>query len=274
MTLTMTNLSEQKIIVCCDSRESLDDAVAHGARIAGIFGKELCLFRPVVSGEKKEKRDAQEKLEKAIRNLRDRGSDLPVSSLTLSGNLIDSIERLAEDYDGIMVILNTENLKEKLITLRQSSIPFLFVNGRMDKYLRYDRIMLPADDSKATKNMALWASYFGRFNRADTSVFAAEEKSAAHGDRISTNLKSIQELHANLKLKIDVRHTGKSSSRLYSEAVNESLNGKFNLLIMSNRPVNGIDDLLSFPEAKMIGQAQNLPVLVVNGNRDMYILCD
>ena len=274
MTLTMANLSEQKIIVCCDFKESMDEAVAHGARIAGIFGKELCLFHPVVSGEKKEKQEAQRKLGKAIGNLKEQGSDLPISSLTLNGNLIDSIERLAEDYDGIMIIMTTENMQEKLTALRQSSVPFLFIHGKSEKYFRYDRIILPVDGSKVVKNTALWATYFGRFNQADIEILVAEEKSEEQQKLIKTNLKTIKELLSNLKLGIRIKHTGKSSSGLYTEAVNNSLKEHFNLLIIPGWQISKTDDLFGFPEVKMIKAAGELPVLCVNPNRDMYILCD
>ena len=208
----MTNLSEQKIIVCCDFKESMNDAVAHGSRIAGIFGKELCLFHPLGSGEKKERKDAQKELGKVVRNLKDHGSDLSVSSLTLKGDLIDSVERLADDYDGIMIILTAGNIQEKLTALRQSSIPFLFIHGDSEKYFRYDRIMLPVDDTKVVKNTALWATYFGRFNCADIEILIAEEKSEEQQKRIKANLTAIKDLLSNLKLNIRLSRPGKSSS--------------------------------------------------------------
>ncbi len=273
MTLTMTNLSEQKIIVCCDFTESMDDAVAHGARIAGIFGKELCLFHPVVSGEKKGKQEAQKKLGKVIRNLKDRGSDLPISSLTLNGDLIDSVEQLAEDYDGIMIVVTTDNIREKLTALRQSSVPFLFIHGTSEKYLQYDRIMLPVGDSGVAKNTALWATYFGRFNQADIEILVAEEKNEEQQKLIKTNLKAIMELLSNLNLSVRSKRREKSSSDLYNEAVTNGLK-EHNLVIIPGREISKTDDLFVFPEVKMIEAAGELPVLCVNPNRDMYILCD
>lgn len=273
MILTMTNLSEQKIIVCCDFTKSIDEAVIHGARIAGIFGKELCLFYPVISGEKKEKQDVQMKLGKMIRNLKARGSDLSVSSLTLEGDLADSVEHLAEDYDGIVIVTTTRSIQEKLMALRQSSVPFLFVQGAPAKYLQYNQVMLPVGDSKAAKNAALWATYFGRFNQADIEILMAREKNEEQQKRIKTNSKAISELFSTLNLHIRSKHT-EMNNDLCSEAVITSLKEQINLLIIPGGEIRQTDDLFAFPEIKIIKAAGELPVLCVNPNRDMYILCD
>lgn len=270
----MTNLSEQKIIVCCDFKGSKDDAVAHGARIAGIFGKELCLFHPLGQGKKEERQEVQTKLGEMIRNLKDHGSDLPISSLTLKGDLIDSVERLAEDYDGIMIILTTENLQEKLTALRQSPVPFLFIHGKSEEYFRYDRITLPVNDTKVVKNTALWATYFGRFNQADIEILVAEGKSGEQQKLIKTNLKAIKMLLSSLKLNIRLKRGGKGYDDLYTEAVHNSHTEQFNLLIIPGWQISKTDDLFCFPEVKFIKEAGKLPVLCINPNRDMYILCD
>lgn len=267
----MTNLSEQKIIVCCDFTESMNDAIAHGSRIAGIFGKELCLFYPAVTCEKKEKQKAQEKLKKVINDLKDQGSGLSVSSLTLNGDLTDSVERLAEDYDGIMIVLTTENIREKLIALRQSLIPFLFIQGNSDKYLWYDHILLQVNDSKVVKNTALWATYFGRFNRAGIEILVAEGKNEEQKQLIKGNLEPILELFSNLDISI-LQRSG--SSDFYCDVVKNSLKEPFNLLIIPGWQISKADDLFVFPELELIMAAGELPVLCVNPNRDMYILCD
>ena len=274
MIVIMTNLSEQKIIVCCDFTESMNDAIVHGARIAGIFRKELCLFCPVVSRKKKEKQEIQKKLEKVIRDLKDQVSDLSVSSLTLNGDLIDSVERLAEDFDGIMIIMTTEKMREKLTALRQSSVPFLFIQGISKEYLRYDRVMFPVDASKVIKDAALWATYFGRFNHADIEIFVAKGKNEEQKTLIKSNLKDVKELHSNLDLSISQRHRESSSCDLYTEAAESSLKEQFNLLIVPGWQISKTDDLFVFPELKMIRTAGKLPVLCVNPNRNMYILCD
>jgi hypothetical protein len=254
----------------------MDVAVAHGVRIAGIFGKELCLFHPLGSGGKEERQEAQKKLGKVIRDLKDRETDLSVSSLTLKGDLTASIEQLAEDYDGIMLILTSGNIQEKFTALQQSSIPFLFVNGRSEEYLQYDRVMLPVDDTKVVKNTALWGTYFGRFNQAYIEILVAKEKSEEQQRLIKKNLKVIKELLSNLKLEVHINQSNQGAVNLYSEAFNNSLNEGFNLLIIPyDRQINITDRISGLPDVpKIIKQAGELPVLCINSNRDMYILCD
>jgi hypothetical protein len=272
----MTNLSEQKIIVFCDFSASMDDAVTHGVRIAGIFGKELCLFHPLGSGGKEERQEAQKKLGKVIRDLKERETDLSVSSLTLKGDLAASTERLAEDYDGIMLVLTSDEIQEKFTALQQSSIPFLFVNGRSEEYLQYNRVMLSVDDTQVVKNTALWGTYFGRFNQADIEILVAGEKKEEQQRQIKKNLKVINELLTNLKLKVHINQSDKNAFNLYAEAFHNSLDERFNLLIIPYyQQINISDRISGLPDApKIISQAGELPVLCINSHRDMYILCD
>lgn len=262
-------------MVHCDFAESMDDAVAHGVRIAGIFRKELCLFHPLGSGGKGERLEAQKKLGTVIRNLKHSMGDLTISSLTLKGNLTDSIDRLAEDYDGIMLVLTSENIKKKLSALPQSPIPFLFIRGCPEEYLQYDRVMLPVNFRKATKNTALWASYFGRFNQSDIEILVAEEKNGEQQKQIRKNLKFTQELLGRLNVKTQLTQSDQTSFHLPAEAFKKSMDEQFNLLIIPySEQVSLIDMIVGLPESKIIKKAENLPVLCINSDRDMYILCD
>lgn len=275
MTFNMSNLSEQRIVVYCDFAKSMDDAIIHGVRMAAIFKKELCLFHPLGSGGKEDRLKVQRKLGKVIRRIKENEQGLVISSLTLKGDLAGSIERIAEDYDGIMLILTPENIKKKLSALQQSSIPFLFINGSGKKYLKYDRVILPLLPAKAAKNTVLWASYFGRFNLSATTILVANEKDEKLQEQTRQNLKFAEELFLKLKLKPQVQQSGHASFDLLSETLNKNLHEAVNLIIIPSGQQSSLIDLITGPqEAKIIRQAGELPVLCINSNRDMYVLCD
>lgn len=271
----MSKTSEQRVMVYCDFSESMNDAIVHGLRICQIFKKELCLFHPYAKGEKSTKMEAQKALGMLIRKLKDDFPTVTISSLTLKGNLSETITRVAEEYDGIMLIATVEKLKPKINALQQSQIPFLFVNGSSAESLRYDRLMLPVDYRKVMKDTSLWASYFGRFNQSAVEVLSAREKNASNQIMIKKNRKFIEQLLYKLQVDVDFREAQKGSFNLPFEALERCRVDAQNLIIIpASQHVSLLDLVVGLPETKLIKQAGQIPVMCINPKRDMYILCD
>ncbi|MGQ7870816.1 hypothetical protein [Sunxiuqinia sp. sy24] len=271
----MTNITEQRIMVHCDFSESMNEAIVHGLRIATIFRKELCLFHPLQKKSKAEKLAVQKALTTVIHRLKKDVSDIPMSSLTLKGDLAGCIDRVAEQYDGVMLILTSENIKAKIQALQVSQIPFLFVKGDSPESLSYKKVMLPVDFRKVMKDTSLWGSYFGRFNQADVSILSATEKSTDNSTMIRKNLKFIEQLYMKLHLDFRVTSTSKGSFGLPHQALERCHSEKYDLLIIpSSKNISLIDLIIGLPETKILKKAGHLPVLCINPKRDMYILCD
>ena len=198
----MSNLSDQRIMVYCDFSQSMNDAIIHGVRIADIFKKELCLFHALGKKGREEKLAVQKSLGIIIRRLKKDLPGMPISGLTLKGNLNDTIHRVAEQYDGIMLILSSNKLKHKIPALQLSSIPFLFVNGSDENQLRYNKILLPVDFRTVMKDTSLWASYFGRFNESSIQILSANDSDSEQKKNVTKNLKFIEKLLMNLQLEV------------------------------------------------------------------------
>ncbi len=262
-------------MVHCDFSESMHDAIVHGIRIADIFKKELCLFHPLGKGGKDEKLAAQKALGTIIRKLKEDLPKMVVSSLTLKGNLQQTIERIAEQYDGVMLVLTSEDIRKKLPALQQSFIPFLFVQGSGKEFLKYDNVMLPVDFRKVMKDTSLWASYFGRFNQANIEILSAQEKNRDQAVMVGKNNKFIEQLLLKLHLDVRFRKAQTGSFGLPFEALGRCLEENFNLMIIpASQHISLLDLLVGLPEKKIIQKAGKMPVLCINPKRDMYILCD
>jgi len=262
-------------MVYCDFSGSMNDAIVHGLRISQIFQKELCLFHPYATEKKDAKRVAQKALGMIIRKLKEDYPEVAISSLTLKGNLSQTITLVAEEYDGIMLVASVENLKLKIQALQRSQIPFLFIDGSSVESLRYDRVMLPVDYRKVMKYTSLWASYFGRFNQSAIEVLNAREKNASNQNMVKKNCKFITHLLSRFKLDVAFRDAQKASFGLPSEALERCRTASHNLMIIpSSQQINLIDLIVGLPETKLIKQAGPIPIICINPRRDMYILCD
>ena len=271
----MSKTSEQRVMVFCDFSESMNDAIVHGLRISQIFKKELCLFHPYSNAPKDTKLAAQKALGMIIRKLKADFPMVTISSLTLKGNLTQTVARVAEEYDGIMMVLSSDKLKPKIQALQQSQIPFLFINGSSTNSLRYDRIMLPVDYRKVMKDTSLWGSYFGRFNQSAIEVMNANEKNEDNRTMVGKNRKFIKQLLDKLQVEVVFSHALQGSFGLPFEALERCRADAFNLMIIpASRHISLLDLMVGLPETKLIKQAGEIPVMCINPRRDMYILCD
>lgn len=271
----MNNASEQRIMVYCDFSESMNDAIVHGLKVCQIFNKELCLFHPYEKGDREAKLGAQRGLGIIIRKLNEDFPSLTISSLTLKGDLSDTITRIAEEYDGIMLVLSNENIKPKVKALQLSQIPFLFVSGNQPQSLRYDNVLLPLDFRKVMKDTSLWASYFGRFNQSTIQVLAANDKNNSNAVLVQKNQKFTEQLLFKLQVDVSFLKANKNSYSLHSEALERSQKDEHNLIIIpASQQVNLIDLMIGLPETKLLKKAGSVPIMFINPKRDMYILCD
>lgn len=271
----MSKTSDQRVMVYCDFSESMNHAIVHGLRISQIFKKELCLFHPYPKGQRDSKMAAQKALGILIRKLKDDFPQVTISSLTLRGTLSQTIDRVTEDYDAIMLILPSENLKPKVQALQLSQIPFLFVGSSKAESLRYDRIMLPVDYRKVMKDTSLWASYFGRFNQSGIEVLCSREGNEENRVMVKKNRKFIEQLLYKLQVDVEFKDAGKGSFGLPFEAIQRSQQDALNLVIIpASQHISLLDLIVGLPETKLIRKAGHIPVLCINPKRDMYILCD
>ncbi len=271
----MGNLSNQRIMVHCDFSQSMNDAIVHGIRVADIFKKELCLFHALGKKGRDEKLAIQKSLATIIRKLKKDLPGMTISSLTLKGSLIECIDRVAEQYDGILLVTSSNKLKSKLSALQLSSIPFLFVKSSHEEELKYNKVLLPVDFRKVMKDTSLWASYFGRFNESSILVLSASDTDSDQSRNVSKNLKFIKKLLSNLQLNVQFKEAKNGSFRLNKEALQVCDKSESNIIISpSSKNISLIDVIIGLPEKKIIKKANETPVLLINPKRDMYILCD
>ncbi len=271
----MNNISEQKIVVLCDDVDQPNQVILHGIRMASILNKELCLLSLLPGRQKQKKSAAREKLSLIIQNIRKQAPSLVYSTLVLSGSLLQNLEKLADDFNAIMLVLSKDRLKEKLKAFRESYIAFLFIDGAEYSSLNYSHTLLPVDFRKECKDTALWASYLGRFNQTHIDVLYASDHSPENIAQVQKTNRFIQHF---LK-KLHVSHLfikGQSSSwKIQFEALRICHAGQADsLVLLGSKNISPLDLLIGLPEQKIIRQASKIPVLCINPRRDMHVLCD
>jgi hypothetical protein len=264
---------EQKIIVVCDFTERMNEVIVHGIKLASFLRIELCLFATYPN--KSEKATLQEKLIDMTYYVKQQIDSLVVSSLILKGSMLENVNVVSDKYNAVLVVLHRQMHRSGLKALRESHIPFLFVEGILPENLDYKQVVLPLDIRKASKETALWASYFGKYNRAEISVLLASEKQPEEQKLMSKNTDFIKLFFKNTQ--VDYRlESGRSSSwGILSEGLERAKTAQAGLLIFAGSTyVSLLDKLIGLPEQKILKKAGTLPVLIINPRRELYVMCE
>ena len=269
----MPDNSEQKVVVLCDFSGQMKDVIVHGARMADMLRKELCLL--AFWKDKAHRLQIVEKLDLATRNLKSNLPDFPISNLILPGSLRDNIEKLVNEYEAVLMVLHQANIKLFMRAFRESSIPFLFVRGTEPEYLRYKNVLVPVDYRKASKDTSLWASYLGRFNKSLIHVVYAHEKNAYEAERVTINANFFKKFLSSLYVRNQLIAGRSSSWGIVQETLSRANEWEGDVMIFSgSSSITLIDLMIGLPEKKIVRQAGNLPVMLINPRKDICMMCD
>ena len=269
----MTNISEQKVVVVCDFSERMKDVIVHGIRLADILKKELCLVS--VWKDKAQKSRIQEKVTQTIRSLKSNLPNMQISSLLLQNSLRDNMQKLAEEYNAVLLVLHQADIKPGLKAFRESRIAFLFVNGNSPQFLKYTNVIVPVDYRKASKESVLWPSYLGRFNHSQVHLVYAHETDPEQAGKLKNNLNFIKRFLTSLK----VTHqfiAGKTTSwGIFNETLINAPSWNGDVMVFAGSiNISLIDLIVGLPEEKIIRKAGDLPILIINPQKDNCVLCD
>lgn len=269
----MSNFSEQKIVAICDFSDQMIEVIVHAARVADILKKELCLCS--VWTNRNEKKQIQDKIIEVTHEIKSKLKSLQISNLVIGRSLVSNIDKLAEDFNAILIVLHQKTVNKSLKAFRASSIAFLFVNGSSTDYLQYKSILVPVDYRKASKETALWASYFGRFNSSSVKLVYANETDINQSLKLKSNLNFIKRFLSSLKVTHSLIAGKTTSWGIFNETLNNTKNCDGDVLILAGSTfISFIDVIIGLPEAKIIKKAGEIPVLIINPRKDMYVLCD
>lgn len=265
---------EQKIVVFTNLSPSDKILILNGIKIASIFKKELCLVYNYPKNKKKQHEQFKALLINYLKPIQIEIPELKVSTLLLSGKVSELPEKLSDEYEAIFVIADTTKFSNYSKALLQSPIPFLYINPEA-QISSFNKIILPLDLRQECSDSALWSSYFGRFNQAEIVVVAANDRGKQEQKLVAKNVVLTKRLFQKFNIKHKIYKGRKSSLNITFEALGFALSSNSNLLvILGSSTITPLDLLIGLPERKLLKEAGNLLVLVINSRRDNYILCD
>ena len=264
----------QKIFVWCDFTQTMETAIMHGITVASILKKELCLFYWNNKNKQENTLKADDRLNGICLRINNSLPELPVTFLILYHNQLDLFERLADSYECVMLIIHKLRSTELLSYLEYARFPFLFVSAKENITDSYKHIAFPVGYMKKCKDLALWASYFGRHCNATIDLNIAFEKNQADNIKVQNNLKSILNLFNKFQFPFQTLQSQSSTWKIQRSTLNIALVRKTGLLIVAaSYDSTFIDALLGLTEKKIIEKSGDFSVICINSRKDFYTLC-
>jgi hypothetical protein len=270
----MSEQKEQKIAVLVHLNSSDKSLILNGIKIASIFKKELTLVYRTSKKDAKNQTRIKQNLHEYLVPVKKEIPGLKTSSLLISAPLQEMPGMLADDFEVIMLIAKAKDFRHYSKAATESPVPFLFVNPEA-AVSSFSKIVLPVDIRKGNSDGALWSSWFGRFNRAEIVVIAANDKNREMQKMVGQNILLIKKLFNKFNIQNKIYKGSNSSLKNAFEALElAKSSGSDLLVILGSSTITPLDWVVGLPERKIIGQAGNLPVLFINPRRDNYILCE
>ncbi len=264
---------EQKIFIWIDFSPETEVVMLHGIQVALILDKEICLiYHPIKESTKVP--EAESRLLGLSAPVAQIIGQERVHTFIASLPLSSTLTEMAEEYDALLLVAHKKNSRELLPKLPHSGFPFLFVSANQDLNKNYQNITVPVGYMKKSKDLALWSSYFARHNGAKVSLIKAMETSEEDKKRVMGNLFSIERLYKNFHFPFDIVECHTPTWKIQKKALEHALGIQYGLLIISFTYSSSLPDrFFGVNDAFVIDHSEELSVMCINSQRDLYTLC-
>ena len=271
----MTESKSQNVVVLLQLKPGDRILIEYGIRIAAMFNKELCLCFNYRVNSKSETENIRARLTTYLLQIRSGITEIQTTTLLTYEPICKLASVLADKYEGIFIIVPARNYPRYADTLHRSPVPFLFVNDENAVVPEFKNLILAVDQRKQNSETAIWSSYFGRFNHAKIDLLISNQTKKTIKKHVDINIAFFRTLFQKLNIQYEILRAQKTGIDIGLEALYFALENKYDLFItLGSELTNPLEIIFGLPEKKIIKNAGNLPVLIINPRKDSYVLCD
>lgn len=268
------SLKKQHILVLIQDQENMNIAIEHSFTLARIFNAKVAVaYYP----SKKDKNLI------SIENLiREKSKQFGIAYHFFEfENLKNEPNNSIQQLDAILLV--TQFSLKSLHQYKRHSIfnwvlnakiPTIALTDHSNIDCLYENIIVPIDHRKESKEKMIWASYFGRFNKAIIHLITPKEKSESYIRIIKATLIFTKKMFEAFTFQYKIVITESRSKNINSEGIKISKDLSSDLLIlMSHRNPGWIAAHYGPSQLKQILRTEKNPVLFINPLKDYYLPC-
>lgn len=262
----------QHILVIIQNLNSNKSALHHALALTKIFNAKI-LVTPSPYSKKKIQ---QSKIEEYI-------SDTPEASYLELNSSEHEPNKCIEKHNIIFMLVEVDNkndfkfyLKNNIFNwILKAKIPTILVGNKTSNKADYSNIFIPIDHKKESKEKMIWASYFGRFNKAIIHLIPAQEKEGIYMKTIRNTLLFTKKMFSQFNFDYKILKSNVQSKNIDEEAFTHPSTRESDLVILMTGKTQGVF-FLRFNSKKIkhyINKYPN-PILLINPLKDYYLPCE
>lgn len=263
---------EQKVVVWCNqSGNDLSQTILSASFISKFLKKELCLFGCYRS--LKEKKRVSDVINRETDQFSKTFPDIRCSELLLEGDLKQVIADLSDKYEAILFCC-PEIIDNKILrAFYKSHIPFFFPKGVNLIPTECKSLIIPVDYRQVCKEAALWGSYFGRLNNSKITLLMPQDDGDKDiKNKVIQNKNSIVELFGKFKFEYEIKQGKHSCWKIHHEAITIAQSSE--IVVFPGSFNVSLPDLIIGPFEKRLVNKSKVPVLLINPQHEMCMICD
>ena len=261
------------IIVLIQDRDYIRKAIIHSFKLASIFKAELAFI--YLSGK-----NAKQGLPTSIIDELNK-ENIAYKEILLE-NLAIEPNNTIKHLEAIFIV--TEFAKGKLSAFKKNEvfkylykakIPSILIGEQTTENCKYQNITVPVDFKRETKEKMIWASYFGRFNKAVIHLFVAKHKAQTAQRQIKATLIFTKRMYEQFSFDYKIEKSRRSSNWLRKDAY--SFSDQFDsdlIVLLSQKNDRLLNKYFGPTEIKKYLRNKRNPILFINPLKDYYLPCN
>lgn len=273
---------DQFVIAYLNNLDKTSTCIEHSLQIAKILNKGLILihiYDSLFTNVTVEQ--AEEKLKELNYNLPDTQMH---SYISLKGNTKEIISKLGQLLNAVVLVTSC-NPKEKdknkadnpitlLKNMENSRTAYMICNEESSK-VNYEKVLLPLNNARESKEKTLWASYFARFFQSEITLYHRVYKDSLYQKQLNLNLAFARKMLGQFNI-IPSNHKSQDNKTLLDvQALRYAESNDYGVVIcQTTKDKSFFDRLKGLEEVKILKQLKDIPLLFLNPRDDLFVLCE
>ncbi|WP_421920324.1 hypothetical protein [Marinifilum sp.] len=263
----------QHILVLIQDNNHIRKAIVHAFKLANIFKAHVAF------AHLPHKNSKAELPLKTIAKLNTK--NIPFKAVKF-GSLDAEPNHTIKQLDAIFLL--TEFVENRLSAFRQNDvfkyiykahIPSILISEKTVENCNYENVIVPVDYKRETKEKLIWASYFGRFNKAIIHLFVAHHQSKNAKRKIKATLIFTKRMYEQFCFDYKIIKSSRSSYWLREDAYSFSEQFEPDLIVLLSQKNDGLLNQYFGPlEIKKHLRKKKNPILFINPLKDYYLPCN
>jgi len=263
-------MNTKKILIPTDFTKVSDTAIEHGIIVGKAIGADIHVLH--IIQDKRELSETRMKLDAlAERVLKEHGQK--IETISRIGNIYDDIDSVANELDAELIVMGTHGMKgmqfitgsRALRIVSESSVPFIIVQERGIRPTGYDRIVVPLDLHKETKQKLDIVVQMAKYFDSSIHLISPDEDDEFLKNQLERNVNYAKELLAEEGIRFDVTVAGTTKAKFVKSVVKHAVSLNADLITIVNMYENSLVSIIggSYEQDIITNDAQ-IPVLCVN----------